>query len=107
MIDQYRTRLALLRAAFERNGCLHAISARDPAYAILLTRNASSDAPWRVTSFRGGEPVGHREYDALEGRAPAFNAFHEFMGDDMQLVPHIRSPSTTRARARANSPRRS
>jgi hypothetical protein len=60
LINRYRARMAVLRAAFGRDGCLHAISTRDPSYAILLSRNGSSEAPWRVTSFRSGEPVGIR-----------------------------------------------
>jgi len=39
-----------------------------------------------VTSFLGKEPVGHREYDRLEGGGPTQNGFQEFASDDMQLV---------------------
>jgi hypothetical protein len=87
LIDKYRARMVELRTAFERDGRLHAISARDPDYSILLTRNGSSEAPFRVTSFRGKEPVGHREYDMLDGGGPTQNGLAEFAGDGWQLVP--------------------
>lgn len=80
----------MLRVAFERDGCLYAISQRDPSYAILLTRNGSSEALWRVTSFRDGEPVGHREYDLLEGGSPIQNSFAEFASADLVLTPRPR-----------------
>jgi len=60
--------MAELRTAFELDGRLHAISARDPDYSILLTPNGSSEAP-----FRGKEPVGHREYDFLDGAGATQN----------------------------------
>jgi hypothetical protein len=68
---------------------------RDQEYAILLTRNGSSEAPWRVTSFRDGEPIGHREYDKLEGGSPIQNAFQEFAGTDFvqRPRPRRRAPS--------------
>ena len=97
MIDKHRARMTDLRQAFERDDRLYAISARDPSYSILLTRNGSSDAPWRVTSFRGKEPSGHREYDHLEGGSPTQNAFHEFSGSDFVLV---RKPMPKRKRER-------
>ena len=86
LIDKHRARMRELREAFDRDGRLLARSARDPDYSILLTRNGSSDAPWRVTSFRGREPVGHREYDMLDGGGPTQNALGEFAGDDMALI---------------------
>jgi hypothetical protein len=93
LINRYRARMTVLREAFERDGCLHAISQRDPSYAILLTRNGSSDAPYRVTSFRDGEPVGHREYDLLEGGSPIQRAFQEFASEGMVLtVPSVLPP---------------
>jgi hypothetical protein len=97
LIDRYLARMTVLREAFERDGYLLAISSRDPQYSILLTRNGSSEAPWRVTSFRQGVPVGHREYDRLEGGGPVQNAFHEFSGSDLVLTPRPRrrSPSPT------------
>lgn len=91
LINRYRARMAILREAFERDGCLYAISQRDGSYSILLTRNGSSEAPWQVTSFRDDEPVGHREYDKLEGGSPIQNAFAEFASVDFVLTP--RSPS--------------
>jgi len=87
MIDKYRARMRLLRETFDRQGYLLAVSARDPGYSIILTRNTSSDAPWRVTSFRDRDPVGHREYDKLEGGAPTQNALAEFASQDMTLTP--------------------
>ena len=44
--------MKLLRDALDPDGRLLAVSRRDPRYSILLTRNGSSDAAWRVTSFR-------------------------------------------------------
>ena len=90
MIDKYRARMAVVRAAFERDGCLYAISQRDPSYAILLTMNGSSEAAWRVTSFVDGVPVGHREYDLLEGGSPIQNSFAEFASADLVLTPRPR-----------------
>lgn len=86
MIDRHRARMKLLRETFDRQGYLFSVSDRDPSYSLLLTRNGSSDAAWRVTSFCGNEPVGHREYDKLEGGSPIQNAFQEFAGDDSRLV---------------------
>jgi hypothetical protein len=67
LIDKYRARMKLLRDALDLDGRLLAVSRRDPSYSILLTRNGSSDAVWRVTSFRDRVPVGHREYSMLDG----------------------------------------
>ena len=97
MIDKYRARMVALRETFERDGCLYAVSTRDPSYAILLTRNGSSEAPWRVTSFRDGEPVGHREYDRLEGGSPIQRAFQEFASEDFPLTPRPRRRSLSPA----------
>jgi hypothetical protein len=87
LIDKYRARMKLLREIFDRDGFLHATSIRDPDYSILLSRNPSSEAPWRVTSFRSGVPVGHREYDALDGAGATRDALAEFMSRDMVLCP--------------------
>jgi hypothetical protein len=97
MIDKHKARMKLLREAFERDDRLYAISSRDQSYSILLTWNASSEAPWRVTSFRGKEPTGHREYDRLEGGGPTQNGFQEFAGDDWRIV---RKPMPKCERAR-------
>jgi hypothetical protein len=86
MIDKYRARMTILKDALDLDGRLHATSARDPSYGIVLTRNTDSSSVWRVTSFRGKEPTGHREYDVLDGKAPTQNALAEFAGDDMRLV---------------------
>jgi hypothetical protein len=77
MINKYRARMTILREAFARDGYLYATSRRDATYAIFLSRNGSSSAPWRVTSFRNGEPIGHREYNMLEGGSHIQNAFSE------------------------------
>jgi hypothetical protein len=90
MIEKYRTRMVVLREAFERDGYLFAVSTRTPSYSILLTKNTSSDAAYRVTSFDGREPVGHREYDLLEGGAPTQNGFAEFASTDFVLTPRPR-----------------
>ena len=87
MIDKRRARMADLRETFDRAGYLFASSARNPDYSILLTRNSSSDAPFRVTSFHGREPIGHREYDALVGAGPCRDALAEFTSLDMVLRP--------------------
>jgi hypothetical protein len=98
LLDKDRARMAVLHAAFERDGCLLAVSARDPFYSILLSRNPSSDVPWRVTSFRSGEPLGHREYDRLDGGSPIQTAFQEFASNDMVPTspPRRRTPSAAR-----------
>ena len=76
----------MLKAVMERDGCLQATSRRDPSYALQLTRNVSSVAAWRVTSYRDREPIGHREYDVLDGKGPTQNALAEFASDDYELV---------------------
>ena len=85
MICKYRGRMRLLRETFDREGCLFATSSRDPDYSVLLTRNPSSEAAWRVTSFRGQAPIGHREYDQLDTGSPVQRAFQEFAGESMVL----------------------
>lgn len=87
LIAKHRARMAALLAIVERDGCLHAISARDESYSIFLSRNGSSDAAWRVTSFRALEPIGHREYDVLIGKEATQDALGEFAGEGWQLVP--------------------
>jgi hypothetical protein len=90
LIDKYRQRMAMLHLAVARDGYLYAISRRDETYAIFLSPNGSSSAPWRLTSFRNGEPVGHREYNMLEGGSPIQNAYQEFSGDEFRLIPRTR-----------------
>lgn len=85
MIAKRRARMKTLRETFDRQGYLLGASSRDPSYSLLLTRNSSSDAPFRVTSFRAGEPLGHREYDRLDGGSPIQNGFQEFASSDIQL----------------------
>ena len=92
MIAKHRARMTALRAAVEQDGCLVAVSRRDPFYRLLLSRSTVSDAVWRVTSFRDREPVGYREYDVLDGRGPTQNALQEFAGQDMQVVRRRRGP---------------
>jgi hypothetical protein len=57
IIEKYRARVTVLRDTFDRDRCLYAVSAQDPTYALLLIRNGSSEAPWRVTSFRDGAHI--------------------------------------------------
>jgi hypothetical protein len=85
MIDKRRAHMKMLHDRFDRDGYLFASSARDPGYSILLTRNPSSDAPFRVTSFDSGVPTGHREYDALDGAGPCRESLAEFASEDMRL----------------------
>jgi hypothetical protein len=85
IIEKYRARMTLLAATFEQQGYLYASSRRNPSYAILLTRNSSPDSVWRVTSFSDRDPIGHREYDMLQGGSPIQNAFAEFASEDMEL----------------------
>lgn len=61
LINKHRARMTLLSATFAQDGYLYATSRRDPSYAILLTKNGSSEAAFRVTSFRDRDPLGHRE----------------------------------------------
>lgn len=93
MTDDLTTTVTLRRAQrlilcelFNTHGRLHAISKRDPTYAVLLTRNTTSDAPYRVTSFRDGEPIGHREYRFLSDGGTIDTAISEFMGDGWEIV---------------------
>lgn len=86
MVARYRAKMATLREVAERDGYLLGVHANDPSYRLFLSREVSSDAPWRVTSFRNGEPVGHREYDVLDGRGPTQNALQEFASDNVVLV---------------------
>ena len=97
LIDKYRAHMTVLRVAFERDGYLYAVSARTPSYALLLSRNGSSDAPFRVTSFDNGQPIGHREYDMLEGGGPTQNAFGEYAGSDLVLTPRPRRRAPSHA----------
>jgi hypothetical protein len=92
LIDNRRVRMRLLREAFDRQGYLFGISSRNPDYSILLSRNASSDAAWRVTSFHSGQPTGHREYDALDGAGSCRDGLAEFASQD--IVLHLRSALT-------------
>lgn len=39
-------------------------SVRDAAQVALVSRNANGGKPWRVTSFRDQQPVGHVEFDS-------------------------------------------
>ena len=86
LINKRRARMRALHETFDRQGYLFAVSTRTPTYSILLTKNASSDARYRVTSFDRREPVGHREYDALDGAGPTRDGLSEFMSADMTLV---------------------
>lgn len=87
MAARFEARMALLRQTHAEQGYLYAEHATDIGYAILLTPDASGECPWRVTSFRNGEPIGHRQYDVLEGRGPAFNALQEFAGTSWLVRP--------------------
>jgi hypothetical protein len=94
---RHHDRMAMLKETLERQGYLLAVSQRDPGYSILLSRNLSGQG-WRVTSFRSRDPIGHREYEALDGRAPAFNALQEFASTDWKLIeraPTLTSPGET------------
>jgi hypothetical protein len=86
-VDAYRSTMRELRGVLERDGRIHAVSQRDSSYSILLTPNGSSAGPWRVTSFRGKDPIGHREYDRPDGGVPTQNALQEFAGVGWRLVP--------------------
>jgi len=98
---RHHHRIALLKETLQRQGYLMAVSQRDSGYSILLSRNLSGPG-WRITSFRDREPIGHREYEVLDGRAPAFNALQEFGGSDWKLIertpaaiPEIVTPEMT------------
>lgn len=56
------------RSAFEQYGIVtqHAWS-DDSEWILALTRSARPGAVYQVTDFRGAEPMGHREFDDLEG----------------------------------------
>lgn len=106
MIERHRARMVELRQAFERDGRLHAVNKADHGYSILLTINGSSDAPFRVTSFRGKEPVGHREYDRLDGGPSTQNAPAEFAGAGWNLKPLSKRMHECRSgKPRKDSPR--
>ncbi|MGE4045609.1 MAG: hypothetical protein AB7F35_12205 [Acetobacteraceae bacterium] len=81
----HRARMAEVREAFNRQGYVYAVSQRAPGYAILLTCSTIA-GEFNVHSFRDGQPVGHRDYDRLEGGGPTQNAFQEFAGADFLLL---------------------
>jgi hypothetical protein len=93
MVARFRARMAHLRETHARQGYLYAEHQKDSGYAILLTPEPSGDATWRVTSFQAGQPIGHRQYDVLEGRGPAFNALQEFAGTNWRLVQRYWPPT--------------
>jgi hypothetical protein len=71
---------------FTRFPCyLFARSQRDPGYTILLRPGTTDDAAFNVHSFRDGQPVGHRDYDRLDGGSPIQNALQEFAGEGWKL----------------------
>jgi hypothetical protein len=86
MVEKYRARMKELRDVLDIDGRIEAISVRDPSYRILLTRNSDPSSVWRVTSWRGRTPIGHREYDHLESSSPINSALQEFAGENWQLV---------------------
>lgn len=82
MVALHKARMETLRDTFNAQGYLFARSQRDPGYTILLRRVADE---FNVYSFRDGQPVGHRDYDRLEGGSPVQNAYQEFASIDLQL----------------------
>lgn len=98
MIEHYHERMATLRRTFDLHGRLLARSTKTPSYSILLTLNTSIDALFRVTSFDGKTPTGHREYSKLDGGGPTQNALSEFLSDDLRLVPPRKRDTERRTR---------
>lgn len=68
-------RVASLERGLSEHGGVEAVSKRDPGYRILLSADTRGEYPYRVTSFRDGEPVGHREYRTISDAATEFNGF--------------------------------
>lgn len=87
ILTNYRARMAVLSSLVAAQGALHAKHATDVGYAILLTRDMSRGIGWRVTSFRDGQPLGHREYDALDGAGPTRDALAEFASPAWEIQP--------------------
>jgi hypothetical protein len=76
--------------------------------SILLTKNISSNAPYRVTSFlKDGTPSGHREYGSIDGLG-INGAVHEFMGSDVKLEerPSLELTGQTEAELKAEDLKR-
>jgi hypothetical protein len=81
IIGKQRRRIAMLKNHFDTHGRIIADCSNDPGYRIVLTRGFTAECAYQVTSFRDGVPVGHREYDQLQGGGPTQNALSEFAGD--------------------------
>ena len=77
-----RARAGELKRAFDAQGYVLASSKRDPGYEILLTRNMDDEGPFRVSSFRDRQPIGHRVYNGLDGHT---GALAEFAGDGWDI----------------------
>jgi hypothetical protein len=87
IIDRYHARMAELREVLERDGRIHAVRRDDPSYSILLKPERKQPGAVPCTSFRGKTPVGHREYDRLDGGGPTQNGLQEFSGGAWRLLP--------------------
>jgi hypothetical protein len=86
IIDKHRARMRELRDVLDIDGRIQAVSARDPGYSIVLTRNSDPSAIFRITSFRDNQPIGHREYDHLESHSPINSALQEFAGEGWNII---------------------
>lgn len=89
IVARHRARIAALLAAATARGGLRARNARDPGYRLLLSPHTEQAGAWRVTSFRDGQPLGHREYDVLTGRGPVQDALAEFAGPQWEIEPPL------------------
>ena len=86
MVDKHQARMKELRDVLDIDGRIEAVSVRDASYRIVLTRNSDPSSVWRVTSLRDKIPIGHRQYDRLDGGSPIQNGLQEFAGAEWQLV---------------------
>jgi hypothetical protein len=87
IVARYRARMTALQTVVAAQGALRAKHKSDEGYAILLCRDMSRGTGWRVTSFRDGQPLGHREYDVLDGGGPTRDALAEFASDVWVILP--------------------
>ena len=76
-------------AHLERDGRLHAVTARDPSYSLLLTHPAAA-MPRGTSGHSAAKSRSHREYDMLDSGGPTQNALAEFAGDQREGRPRRR-----------------
>jgi hypothetical protein len=86
LVARHHAGMAELRTIVGQDDDVSAVSRRDPSYKLLLSVGVSGDSLWRVTSFRDGQLIGHRQYDRLDGGSPVQNALQEFASSDLTII---------------------